>query len=168
MNDIYAFTIPVYTNSLGALKNIIEKAKAHPGLDEQALLADRMAPDMFPFVKQVQSVCDQAKLAAARLSQTEAPKHEDTETSLDQLIARIDAVLAFIASIPESAYAGAADIKATFAFMPGKYIAGFDYARFYSLPNFFFHYTTAYDLIRKNGVAIGKGDFVGTIPFRDL
>lgn len=167
MNDIYAFTIPTITNSLGGLKTILTKAAAHPGLDEKALLADKLWDDMFPLVKQVQVACDHAKGAAARLSGTEIPKHEDTETTIAELIARVDKVLAFIASVPESAYAGAAEVKVTLSYLPGKYIDGREYALRYALPNFFFHYTTSYDLIRKNGVAIGKGDFVNHINFQD-
>lgn len=170
MNDIYTYTIPIFTNSLGGLRTVLTKAQAYvaeKGLDEQALLADKLWDDMFPLAKQVQIACDNAKGAAARLSHTEAPKFEDNEATLAELIARVDKTVAFMSSIPESAYAKAADAHVTFSYTPGKYLTGFDYAREYAIPNFFFHYTTAYGLLRKAGVPIGKADFVGVVHFRD-
>jgi uncharacterized protein len=171
MNDIYTYTVPIFIKTLGGLKNTLTKAEAfakEKGMSEETFLADALAPDMFPLAKQVQIACDNAKGAAARLSGTEAPKYEDTEKTFAELQARIDKTLAFIESVPEASFAGAAERKITLAFMKDKYLTGFDYAREYVLPNFFFHVVTAYGIIRKNGVAIGKSDFTNGINFRDV
>jgi hypothetical protein len=131
-------------------------------------MEDRIAPDMFPFPKQVQIATDTAKGAAARLSGQEIPSYEDTEATLDELIARIDKTITFLSSVPESSFKDAKDVQVVLPFFPGKYLAGFDYAREFALPNFFFHVSMAYALVRKNGVSIGKMDYLGTLPFYDL
>jgi hypothetical protein len=168
MNDIYTYTVPVFVKQLSGLRNILEKAKAHlaeTGGDEQALLADALYPDMFPLAKQVQVACDNAKGATARLSGTENPKMEDNERTIDELVARIDKTIAFVRSVPESAFAGAAERKVTLGYFDG-YFTGFDYAREYAIPNFFFHAVTAYGLIRKNGVPVGKADYTNGLPLK--
>ncbi len=166
MNELYAFTVPVFTKSLGGVRRVLEKAKSH-GLSDDALLNDRLAPDMFPFVKQVQIACDNAKGAAARLAGIEPPKMADDETTVDALLARIDATVAFLSTLDAASYDGAADRRITLAYFPGKYLTGYDYAREYALPNFFFHVAMAYALVRKNGVAIGKADYLNGMPLRD-
>ncbi len=167
MSQIYSFTIPVFAKHLEGLKKIIEKAEAH-GVDEQALLNDRLAPDMFPFVRQVQIACDQAKGAVARLTGGENPSFPDTEASFDELKARIDKTIAFMNSVPESAYEGADTRETTLPYFPGKYMTGFDYAREYVIPNFYFHVSIAYGLVRKAGVEIGKADFMNGLPLHDV
>jgi len=171
MNDLYLFTVPVFKKTLGGLKTILVKAQAHAkeqSISEEIMLADRLYPDMFPLAKQVQVACDNAKLCAARLSGIEAPKNEDTEQTCAELIARIDSTLAYLSTVSEESYADAANKQITMAYVPGKYLTAFDYVREYAIPNFFFHAVTAYDLIRKNGVVIGKADYVNGIHFRDL
>lgn len=166
-HDLYIFTVPVFTKMLGGLKGVLEKAKAH-GAGEAALLADRLAPDMFPFAKQVQVACDNAKGCAARLSGAEPPKMEDTEQSLDELIARVDATLAYLETVSEEQYAAAkaGEVRVTLPYFPGQFMTGFDYAREYAIPNFFFHIAMAYALVRKNGVAIGKADYINGVPLQ--
>jgi uncharacterized protein len=171
MNDIYTYSVPLFINALQGLKKVLTKAEAHAkekGIDEATMLQDRLAPDMFPLAKQVQVASDNAKGATARLSGTEAPKYEDTEKTFADLQARIDKTLVFIQSVPEAAFAGAAERQIVLPYFSDKYLTGFDYAREYVLPNFFFHVVTAYGIIRKNGVDIGKADFAGNISFRDL
>ncbi|MFI5260426.1 MAG: DUF1993 family protein [Candidatus Paceibacteria bacterium] len=171
MNDLYLYTVPVFIKSLGGLKTVLTKAEAHAketGMNEAEFLADRLWPDMFPLAKQVQVACDNAKGAAARLAGVEMPKFEDTEQTFAELIARIDKTVEFLNSIPESAFAEAATRQIVLPYFPDKYMTGFDYAREYALPNFFFHVVTAYGLIRKNGVAIGKADIANNPTFRDL
>jgi hypothetical protein len=171
MNDIYTYTVPIFIKALGGLKNVLVKAEAfakEKGMADEQMLADRLAPDMFPLVKQVQSACDNAKGATARLSGTEAPKYEDNEKTFAELIARVDKTVAYVQSVPETAFSGAAERQVTLPYFKDKYLTGFDYAREYALPNFFFHLVTAYALIRKNGVAIGKADYANGINFRDL
>jgi hypothetical protein len=171
MNDIYTFTVPVFIKSLGGLKNVLAKAEVHAkekGMSESDFLADRLAPDMFPLVKQVQVACDNAKGATARLAGVEPPKYEDMEKSFSELAARIDKTIEYVKSVPEVNFKDAGSRKITMPYFAGKYITGFDYVREYVLPNFFFHVVTAYALIRKNGVTIGKSDFTNNPNFRDL
>lgn len=171
MNYIYTFTLPVFVKSLAALDEILVKADAflkEKGLEESSLLELRLAPDMFPFKKQVQMICDNAKGASARLAGMDVPSHEDTEQSLNELRARIEKTLDFLATIPESAFENAADRQITLPYFPGKYMTGIGYASEYAVPNFFFHLTTAYALLRKEGLAIGKADYLGGLPLKDL
>lgn len=165
--DLYENTIPLFIKTLGGLKTVLTKAKEH-GLDEAKLLNDRIAPDMFPFSRQVQIACDNLKGAAARLSGREIPKFEDTETTIDQLIARIDTTIEFANSIPKEEYANAAGVQVTLPYFPGKFMTGTGYAREYAVPNFFFHVAMAYALVRKNDVQIGKADFINGLPLQDL
>ena len=167
MDQIFDFTVPVFIKGLTGLKNVLQKAAEH-GLDENALLADRLAPDMFPFVKQVQSATDNAKGCAARLSGQEIPKYEDTETTLAELQARLDKTIAYLRTISKDSFANAASVQVVLAFMPGKFMTGFDYAREYALPNFFFHVAMSYAIVRKNGVPIGKADYMAGLPLQDL
>jgi hypothetical protein len=166
-SHIYTYTVPVFIKHLGALKHCLQKAEAH-GVDEGALLKDSLAPDMFPFVRQVQIACDHAKGATARLGGVEIPSYPDNESSLAELKARIDTTLAFVSSVPESAFLTAGDRQITLPYFPEKYMTGFDYAREYALPNFFFHVTTAYGLMRKAGVPLGKSDFMNGLPLKPL
>lgn len=171
MNDIYGYTVPVFIKSLGGLKNVLTKAQTsikEADKDEAVLLADRLAPDMFPLVKQVQVACDNAKGATARLSGREAPKFDDTEQTIDELIARIDATIEFMHSVPESAFADAATRRIVLPYYADKFMTGLDYAREYALPNFFFHVVTAYGIVRKNGIAIGKADYMNNPTFTAL
>jgi uncharacterized protein len=167
MNTLYTFTVPIFVKSLNALKHCIEKAEEH-AVDEASLIESTLAPDMFPFSRQVQIACDNAKGATARLSGTEVPSFPDTETTLSELKVRIDNTLAFIESVPESAFGEAETRQVTLPYFPGKYMTGFDYAREYALPNFFFHVTIAYGLMRKAGVPLGKADFMNGLPLKDL
>ena len=171
MNSIYQFTIPVFIKSLKALDGVLAKAQVYveeKGLNEAALLEERLAPDMFPFVKQVQVACDNAKGAAARLSGTEIPSHADQEKSLAELRARIAKTLEYLATITEVSFEGAETRQATLPYFPGKFMSGLDYAREYALPNFFFHVTTAYAILRKHGATIGKADYMGGLPLQDM
>lgn len=171
MNPLYQFTVPVFVKALKALDAILVKAEAHIAekhLDEGALLDERLAPDMFPLKKQIQVACDNAKGATARLSGVEVPVHPDEEKTFADLHARIEKTLAFIQSVPEASFEQAADRQVTLPYFPEKYMTGFDYAREYALPNFFFHITIAYALLRKEGLAIGKADFMGGLPLRDI
>lgn len=171
MNPTYQFTVPVFQKSLKALDGLLVKAQAYAAekqLNEAELLQERLAPDMFPFVKQVQVACDNAKGAAARLSGAEAPSHADEEKTLEELRARIAKTLAYLDTITEASFDGADQRQITLPYFPGKFMHGFDYAREYALPNFFFHVTTAYAILRKHGAQIGKADYMGGLPFQDV
>jgi len=167
MDSIYEFTVPVFIKMLGGLKGVLQKAKEHGG-DEAALLNDKLARDMFPLVKQVQSATDNAKGLVGRVTKVEAPKFEDTETTLAELDARIDKTIAFLQTVKEEDFVDAANAQVTLPWFPGKFMTGYDYAREYAIPNFFFHTATAYGIIRKNGVQIGKADYMNGIPLQDL
>jgi hypothetical protein len=170
MDEIYTFTAPVFVKMLEGLKQVLTKAEVHykeKGLDESQLINDRLAPDMFPFVKQVQVACDNAKGAMGRLSGGEVPKMEDTETTIQQLIERIDKTLAYINTVPKENFTDSATRTITLPYWGAKFMTGLDYAREYAIPNFFFHVAMAYALVRKNGVAIGKADYIINPPLQD-
>jgi hypothetical protein len=169
MNDIYTYTVPVFTKMLGGLKLVLAKAKEDVvagKLDEKTLIEDRLAPDMFAFAKQVQTACDNAKGAAARLSGAEVPSFEDNETTIDELVARVDKTLAFLATVTEESFTGAAERKVEIKYFAPKWFTGFDYAREYAIPNFFFHLSMAYAIVRKNNVPIGKTEYMVSLPLR--
>lgn len=171
MNDIYQYTVPVFIKTLGALKNILEKAEAHAKelkAAESTLLTDAIIFDMFNLTRQIQASCDGAKLSVARLSGIDAPKFEDTETTFAELYTRITNTIVYLESVPQDSFAEAPTRKIELPYFPGKYLTGIEYAHEYVVPNFFFHATTAYNIIRKNGVQIGKGDFINGLPLKDL
>jgi hypothetical protein len=159
-------SIPVFTQQLTTLSGLIDKAVEHcraKGINPTDMISARLAPDMFPFSRQVQLASDHAKGAAARLSGRENPKFEDTESTFDELKARIAKTLAFIKSVPAQELDGAEDRDITFpvAGQP-RTLKGQRYFLHNALPNFFFHVTTAYDILRNQGVEIGKRDYMGT------
>ena len=161
--ELYDLTVPVFTRALNALSGLLDKAVAHAGeAGGEALLANRLAPDMHPLVKQVQMACDGPKLCVARLSGVEAPVNEDVETTIPELKARIAATLEWIGSVPREAIDGQEERDVVLKFPGGEWpFKGQGYVIGFALPNFFFHVTTAYDLLRQAGVPLGKRDFLG-------
>jgi uncharacterized protein len=166
-NPMYAASIPVFTQMLGGLKAVLAKAAAHAAaknIDPHALLQARLYPDMFPLARQVQVACDFAKGPAARLAGVEVPAMADTETTFAQLEARIDAVLAFMATLNDAQFeqAAAREIVTQAGTPKEKRFTGSSYLFNYGLPHFFFHTVTAYDILRHNGVEVGKKDYIGS------
>lgn len=161
--ELYDLTVPVFTRALKALSGLLDKAVAHAGeAGAEALLSRRLIEDMHPLSKQVQIACDGAKLCVARLSGAEAPVHEDTETTVAELQARIASTLAFLASVPREAIDGQEERDVVLKFPGGEWpFKGQAYVIGFALPNFFFHLTTAYGLLRQAGVPLGKRDFLG-------
>ena len=161
--ELYDLTVPVFTRALKALSGLLDKAVEHAGeAGADALLSNRLAEDMHPLVKQVQIACDGPKLCVARLSGVEAPVNEDTETTIPQLKARIAATLEWIASVPREAIDGQEERDVVLKFPGGEWaFKGQAYVVGFALPNFFFHLTTAYGLLRQAGVPLGKRDFLG-------
>ena len=155
------------------LKNIgtwLDKAEKHAAakkFDVNILITERLAPDMKPFIYQVQSACDYVKAAAAWLSGQTPPKHEDNERTIDELRARIRKTVAFAESVKEAQYAGASERKVKLSWAPGKVIGGEDYLLQMAIPNIFFHIAMAYAILRHNGVDVGKMDFLGPINLVD-
>ncbi|MFO0546927.1 MAG: DUF1993 domain-containing protein [Polyangiaceae bacterium] len=135
--------------------------------DVNNLLSARLAPDQYPLVRQIQTACDGAKLNAARLSGKEPPVHPDTETTVEQLMARVDSVVAFLETIGPSDFEGALDRKITTNWMQGKHMVGGDYLCEFVVPNFYFHISHIYALLRHNGVPLGKFDYIGGANLKD-
>jgi hypothetical protein len=165
-----AMYYPIILQCTQGLKNIeawLDQAEHHASakqFDVGVLMTSRLAPDMRDFVYQVQSACDYVKGAAAWLSGQAPPRHADTEETVDELRARIRKTVAFAESVSEAQYDGAADRKVSWG---GKIIGGDDYLLQMSLPNIYFHLTTACAILRHNGVDIGKKDFLGPIRWVD-
>ena len=168
--SLYSVTIPTFKKGLTALSGLLDKAEAYlkeKGAPESELLEKRFAPDMFPFVKQVQLVSDQAKALAARLNGVDPVSMPDTETTIAELKERIAKTIAVLDAVKPEEVDGKETTEVRIKWFPGQHILGGHYAMEYILPNFFFHLTTAYDLLRAEGVQIGKGDFIGGLSLRD-
>jgi uncharacterized protein len=160
-----AVAVPSFEQTLGALAKIIDKAAAHCAarkIDPAVMLQMRLAPDMFPLVKQVQLTCDFAKNCVGRLT-GEPPKFPDEEKSFDELKARIAKTLDYVRSVKSADLDASADKDVTFPIGPQQTLTlkGEQFLVHFVLPNFYFHATTAYDILRHNGVEIGKRDFLG-------
>lgn len=160
-------TSPRFINGLLNLSNILKKAAEHAvahKIDPNALLQARLYPDMFPLTRQVQIACDQAKGAVARLAGQEPPKHEDTEQSFDDLQARIKKTIAFIESVPLQALDGS-ESRGIHLKVAGKELTfvGSQYLMGWAWPNFHFHSSMAYAILRHNGVPLGKADYLGEV-----
>ena len=156
--------------SLGNLQVCLNKAEQYAAakeFDVDVLLTSRLAPDQHHFIYQVQSACDYVKGAAGWLSGQTPPKHEDNEKTIDELRERIRKTLAFVESIRREQYAQASKKEVRLSWAPGKVIEGIDYLLQVTIPNVFFHITTAYAILRHNGVDVGKMDYLGTMKFVD-
>lgn len=163
--SMYEASVPRFVTMLGNLTQILDKAQAHAAakkFEGNVLAAGRLFPDMLPLTSQVQIACDTAKGAVARLAGVEIPVHEDTEATLDELKARIAKTIAFIERVPPAAIDGSEDRE--IVIKRGDQETRFTGLRFLlgrALPNFYFHVTMAYAILRHNGVEIGKRDYLG-------
>lgn len=158
-------SLPVFEHMLGNLSHILDKAQAHAEakkFEPGVLLQSRLAPDMLPLARQVQIACDAAKNGVARLSGVEAPKFDDTESTLAELKERIGKTLAYLATVPAAQLDDSAEKDITFPVGKDKTrtMKGEAYLKHWMLPNFFFHVTTAYAILRHNGVELGKPDYL--------
>jgi hypothetical protein len=163
--SMHSASIPVFQHMLRNLSHILDKAVANAEsrkFDPAVLASFRLAPDMLPFTKQVQIACDAAKLCVARLAGIEAPRFEDTETTFPELQARIRKTLDWLATVPASSMEGTEGKEVTFPVGRDKTrtMTGEAYLTTWALPNFFFHVTTAYAILRHNGVDLGKADYL--------
>jgi hypothetical protein len=162
--------ITQFGKSLRTLETWIGKAEAHATakkFDVDILVNERLAPDMYPFVKQVQSACDSAKFAAAYLTGKTAPAHPDTEKTMAECKKRVQTVLAYLETLPESDFAGGDERKVAPPWLQGKWLRGDQYLTQAAIPNFYFHIVTGYGILRHNGVDLGKMDFIGPLPLKD-
>jgi hypothetical protein len=165
--SLYDFSIPALTRGLINMSAILDKAAAYAAakkLDAAVLPQARLYPDMHPLSRQVQIACDTAKGAAGRLAGVEVPKHEDTETTLPELKARIAKTLDFLKTISADKVSGDESRTIELKFPNGSWkFTALSYVNDFVLPNFYFHASMFYALLRKSGVEIGKGDFLGAI-----
>jgi uncharacterized protein len=166
-------TLPALEIGLNALSAVLDKAAAFAAakkIDPSVLLNSRLAPDMFPLARQVQIATDLAKNGASRLAGLEPPRYEDTETTIDQLKARIAKTVAHLKTVDPEKIDAAGQRELTFPLGPvnkGQMKAD-DYLNHFVLPNVYFHLTAAYAILRHCGVEIGKQDFLGAIPIKML
>jgi uncharacterized protein len=167
MNLMHSMSVPVFVKTLGNLSAILDKAAAHAEakkIDPAVLLASRLYPDMFPLTKQVQVACDFAKGTVARLAGQEPPKYDDNETTIETLKARIAKTVDYVQGFQAAQFAGAEEREVQMKIRDQTLtFKGLSYLAHMALPNFFFHATTAYDILRHNGVELGKRDFIGAI-----
>ena len=163
--SMYQASVPVFQKMLQNLDGILDKAETSAAarkIEPQVLLNARLAPDMFHFTRQVQIATDHATGAPARLAGLEPPKFEYTESSFAELKARLAKAQAFLATLQPAQIDGSEERRIVLKFGPREFeFTGQPYLTMFALPNFFFHYTTAYAILRHNGVDIGKRDFAG-------
>ncbi|MBB5751809.1 DUF1993 domain-containing protein [Prosthecomicrobium pneumaticum] len=163
---LYDLTIPVYRRGFAVLATLLDKGEAHArdnGGDPEALVEARLAPDMLPLAGQIQRASDTAKAAVARLTATEAPRFADEEKSLAELKARIAATVAYLDGVLPEAFEGAAERIIRWGRGQPVEQDGRTYLLTFALPNFFFHLTTAYAILRHQGVPVGKMDYIGPL-----
>ncbi len=157
--------VPAFSHSLKSLSNILKKAEAHceeHKIDPSVMLGSRLYPDMLDVTRNVLIACDTAKGMAARLTETENPSFPDEETTFAELHARIDKTLAFMATVPDAAFEGAEDREVTLQAGPDEFkFDGTGYLWTFATPNFYFHISTVYGILRHNGVVLGKRDYLG-------
>ncbi len=144
----------------------VEHAKSK-SFDPAVLLNARLAPDQFPLIRQISAACDQAKATAARVAGREPPKHPDTEQTLDEIRARINTVREYLKTLTPADFDGAETRSVPLAFAPGAFMAAPDFVRELGMPNFYFHTTLAYEILRHNGVDLGKRHFIGHLTIRN-
>jgi hypothetical protein len=163
--SVYDASVPSMIRFLENLSKILDKAVAQANARSvplSELIEARLAPDMFPFPRQIQIASDIAKLAAARLTGVEPPSFPDTETTFPELQARIAKTIDYLKSVPREKFDGAEDRTITLKFPNGEFsFVGRDFVTNFALSNFFFHVTTAYDILRHKGIEVGKMDYLG-------
>ena len=162
---MYQASIPQFRKMLGNLSTILTKAEEHvaaKGIDGKVLVEGRLFPDMFPLAKQVQIACDQVKNGMARLASIDPPKFDDSEATLAQLKERIAKTIAFIDAIKPEQVDGTEAKEIKFSIKEWNFeFVGEQYVLTWIIPNFYFHVTTAYNILRHNGLEIGKSDYLG-------
>jgi len=163
--SMYQVSVPVFTHAFGALGKVLAKGEANTTerkIDPAVILSGRLAPDMLPLTKQVQIASDTAKFAAARLTGQQAPSFEDNEQTFAELQARIGRTTDYLATFGAADLEGSED-RTIVRKVRGQDVnfTGIEYLQRFALPNFFFHVTTAYDILRHNGVPLSKTDYLG-------
>lgn len=167
--NLYDATVPVFTKTLTAIEAWLDKAAAYAEAKKfapEVLLESRLAPDQFPLLRQIQIACDNTKFICCRLTGKDVPSNPDTEKTLADIRARIKTHKDFLATFKREDFNGAEERAITQQAWQGKSMRGGDYLDNYALPNLYFHVTTAYAILRHNGVDLGKRDFLGPLPFQ--
>ncbi len=166
--SMHSASVPIFVRMLGNLTSWLDKAEAHAkarSFESTVFLTARLAPDMLPLTAQIQIACDAAKFCVARLAGVEGPKFDDNETSLDDLKKRVARTIDYVQSVPAAKIDGSDARMISVPRRSGAVeMAGETYLKQFVLPNFFFHVTTTYALLRHNGVELGKNDFLGAAP----
>src|SRR5713226_10153028 len=167
LTDLYTFSVPVFLRGHAVLSELLRKGEAHAAgykITPSALLTARLFPDMFPLTGQVQAACDTAKRATARLVGVEPPRFEDNEATFEELYARIQRTSEFVEKFQADAFRDADTRKIELKMSAGVVsLTAEEYLTRFALPNFYFHVTTAYDILRHNGVTLGKRDYLGNM-----
>lgn len=166
---IYDLVVTQFIRMLNNFSGILDKASQHAAakkFDFEVLMQSRLAPDQFNFTRQVQILCDTAKKAAAQLTGKEAPVHADDEKSLADLRTRLASVTTYLQSFKEADFAAAETRHVSQPRWEGQYLTGREFALMHAVPNFYFHLTTAYAILRNNGVDVGKRDYLGAMPYK--
>jgi hypothetical protein len=165
--SMHSASVPIFVRMLGNMNTWLEKAEAHAKekkFESSVYLSSRLAPDMLPFTAQIQIACDAAKFCMSRISGVDGPKFEDNEVTLAELRERINKTIAYVSSVPADAIDGTDAKDITVPRRAGPMLMkGETYLKQFVLPNFFFHVTTVYALLRHNGVELGKADFLGAL-----
>lgn len=169
--SLYDISIPQMTRVLGQVPGWLDKAKAHAEqkkFDPEVLLSARLAPDQWTLAQQIQAITLGPQRLGAYLRGLEPPKPEASVATLASLRAGLDAALTQLRSFKPEDFKGAEDRMVPLVFMPGKGMTARDFMLQFAMPNFYFHATTAYSILRHNGVDVGKADFIGALDMRDL
>ncbi len=169
---IHTLVVSQFSKMLGNLVAILNEAEKYAGekkFDVAVLLQARLAPDQFNLIKQVQIACDTAKLGAARLADAEkdAPVQADTEATMGEIKARIESTVVYLQGFTAQSFAGAAERRITQPRWNGKSLSGEEFLVQHVIPNFYFHVTTTYAILRHNGVPVGKRNYLGDMPYRE-
>jgi hypothetical protein len=166
---LFEMTVPQFTKMLHNLSLIIDKATTNATnrkFEMDVLLSARLAPDQFNFIRQIQITCDTAKLCCARLTGIDAPNFDDSEKTYAEIKTRVEKTISYLKTVTAKDFEGADEKHITQPRWEGKYLTGKEYAEQHAIPNFYFHMSTAYAILRHNGVPVGKKDYLGAMPYK--
>jgi hypothetical protein len=166
---LYQVTVPPFIKMLHNLSGLLDKGAQladQKKFEVDVLLQSRLAPDQFNLIRQIQISCDTAKLCASRLTGKEAPTHPDNEKTLAELKDRIQSTITYLEKFSEKDYTDSATRHISQPRWEGQYLTGEEFVFHHAIPNFYFHVSTAYAILRHNGVEIGKKDYLGKMPFK--
>lgn len=166
---LYANTAPQFAKMLQNLALILDKSAEYAKgreFDVEILASARLAPDQFNLIRQVQITCDTAKLCCSRLTGKDAPTFDDSEKTFAEIKARIEKTVSYLSTVTAKDFEGAGEKQISQPRWEGKYLTGAEYVEQHAIPNFYFHMTTVYSILRYNGVPVGKKDYLGAMPYK--